>query len=830
MIVLKDLTETLQLNAVTGLVAPTRKGYVHAVGGSGVITLTPGGTIANGDWMIIVISAYDSVIPTTPTGWTVLQPTTVSGTQSTTLYGKIRKSGDTSYSVTLNLGSPNTDGSLFWGSGSDAVSTWVIGATKLRSSISPATSIDTIAPSLTTTTDHTLVLSFATERTIADDSDIVSIVGAQKWAFFPQFGATDIQSTAVGVVRDVSPAGATSDVQFTYVNAHPSNGQGIQIGIPPANTVSLDSSVTYGDIDATGTALLSSYEIKTQANVGSTLFGNEVPSSQNETGDTGGVELGVSFTAFVSGTVTAIRYYKGVGASTATKDGHLWSDAGVLLASVTFVNETASGWQTQYLSTPVALTGGLNYTVSYYTPNGNYANTSNYFLGTNKYSGPLAIDFAAGAGRNGNGVFKYSASSGVFPDGTFNQTNYFADVVFVSSPQTAITTILGQPVTPKQRVLKQLSVVNVGTQRNAVAIMKWRGGSAYLLSPYIPLLVGELLSYDDSSGWKVFAADGSLKANFAADDITRGRIAFNNDGSIGGTSDITWASDQDTLTITGVNNPTIRLGAGTATLGAPSAGNLQLFAQKVAGKIQLMKQGPSADAEAVQASLWQNNVVTWTPASNIGTWIGTVGAAAGSTVQVAPSATNKYTQMRRSTFASLSGAGSQSGIRTEAMFLVGSGNNVGGFFFSCRFGFDTIKANDRAFVGMSASIAIVTIEPSSMSNMCGFGFDSTDSAWTFMHNNGTGPSVKEAIPGQGTLATNNTGYDAYIWNPSGSNTIYYRLDRLDTGATLVEGVVSAFVPVSNVFLVAGASCGNGTNTLAGDVNMGVNRLYVESNR
>ena len=67
---------------------------------------------------------------------------------------------------------------------------------------------------------------------------------------------------------------------------------------------------------------------------------------------TEGVELGVRFRSDLSGSITAIRFYKGP-ANTGTHTGHLWTNTGTLLASVTFAGETASGWQQVTLPTPV---------------------------------------------------------------------------------------------------------------------------------------------------------------------------------------------------------------------------------------------------------------------------------------------------------------------------------------------------------------------------------------------------------------------------------------------------------------------------------------------
>ena len=44
--------------------------------------------------------------------------------------------------------------------------------------------------------------------------------------------------------------------------------------------------------------------------------------------------------------------------------GHVWNAGGKLLATVTFTNESASGWQQQALPTPVALPANTDYVVS----------------------------------------------------------------------------------------------------------------------------------------------------------------------------------------------------------------------------------------------------------------------------------------------------------------------------------------------------------------------------------------------------------------------------------------------------------------------------------
>nr|WP_246180129.1 DUF4082 domain-containing protein [Microvirga thermotolerans] len=136
--------------------------------------------------------------------------------------------------------------------------------------------------------------------------------------------------------------------------------------------------------------------------------------------DPNSVELGMRFQTSSAGTVSAVKFYKGSG-DTGTHEGHLWTATGTLLGTVTFTNETASGWQTAYFTTPVAVNDNETYVVSYHS-NGRYASTSNYFTAP-VTNGPLT----APAGNNG--VYAYGPS-GLFPASSYNSTNYFVDVVF----------------------------------------------------------------------------------------------------------------------------------------------------------------------------------------------------------------------------------------------------------------------------------------------------------------------------------------------------------------------------------------------------------------
>ncbi|HTM54068.1 MAG TPA: DUF4082 domain-containing protein, partial [Pirellulales bacterium] len=84
--------------------------------------------------------------------------------------------------------------------------------------------------------------------------------------------------------------------------------------------------------------------------------------------------------------------------------------------------ETASGWQQANFSSPVAITAGTTYVVSYHTNSGHYSVSRNYFASpfTN---GSLHVPV------NG-GLYRYGSSG--LPNQSYQASNYWVDVLFGS--------------------------------------------------------------------------------------------------------------------------------------------------------------------------------------------------------------------------------------------------------------------------------------------------------------------------------------------------------------------------------------------------------------
>ncbi len=200
------------------------------------------------------------------------------------------------------------------------------------------------------------------------------------------------------------------------------------------------------------------------------LFGPGATPGTITENDPQAVDLGVKFQASTSGEITGIRFYKGP-QNTGTHIGDLWSSSGTLLASATFTNETASGWQQVNFSSPVSITAGTTYIASYEAPVGEYSADANYFANA-LTNGPLTAPSSAASG--GNGVYAYG-SANPFPSSTFNATNYWVDVVF--APNAALAFTVPAAITGTAQESAVLSAVN-GTTNDPNAVIsgyQWQG-------------------------------------------------------------------------------------------------------------------------------------------------------------------------------------------------------------------------------------------------------------------------------------------------------------------------------------------------------------------
>lgn len=146
--------------------------------------------------------------------------------------------------------------------------------------------------------------------------------------------------------------------------------------------------------------------------IGQSLFTSQSPAGVNA----GSFELGMNFSADISGQIVSVRFWKAPG-ETGPHIGRVWSASGHLLASAVFANETASGWQEQALITPLGVLANQAYTVS--------VNVNALWSWTNGF---FASPLTTGHLRGTAGVYGVPTT---FPMTPYQGYNYFRDVVFV---------------------------------------------------------------------------------------------------------------------------------------------------------------------------------------------------------------------------------------------------------------------------------------------------------------------------------------------------------------------------------------------------------------
>jgi fibronectin type 3 domain-containing protein len=358
------------------------------------------GNTANSSSVSVTVSNADTTRPSTPTGltgtavsatrinlaWTastdnvgvtgyrVLRGGAVIATVNTQSYSDTTVAAGATYSYSVVA----LDGAGNASSASAAVSVTTPSAT------------DTTPPPAPTGLTATVVSANQINLKWAASTDSSGIKGYNVYRNGTKITATLVTTTSYGDA--IASAGTSYSYTVTAVDG--------------ANNESAKSAA------ATATTILS-------------IWSNTVVPGTVTDPDTNAVELGVKFKSDTATTAIGVRFYKG-SSNTGTHIGSLWSSSGTRLASVSFTNETASGWQNANFSTPVSLSANTTYIVSYFALVGHYAADIDYFYSTGVNSGNL---HALKNGTNGgNGVYRYGTTSR-FPTQTYNASNYWVDVI-----------------------------------------------------------------------------------------------------------------------------------------------------------------------------------------------------------------------------------------------------------------------------------------------------------------------------------------------------------------------------------------------------------------
>jgi hypothetical protein len=188
------------------------------------------------------------------------------------------------------------------------------------------------------------------------------------------------------------------------------------------------------------------------------------------------------------------------------------------------------------------------------------------------------------------------------------------------------------------------------------------------------------------------------------------------------------------------------------------------------------------------------------PIANSGTWtaLGTAaptGTGNGSAATI--DTTNRATRLFRVRYTSpTASTTSICGIRaTEARFFLGT-TTTGGFDFrgGWMMSVNTSVPTHRVFYGLRNDSAPTDVNPSTLTNMLGFGYDSADTNVQFFHNDASGTATKVSTGIAKPTTDNSAAFIVRISSPGGA-TVNFEITNIISGATF-SGTATTDLPAA----------------------------------
>ena len=198
----------------------------------------------------------------------------------------------------------------------------------------------------------------------------------------------------------------------------------------------------------------------------------------------------------------------------------------------------------------------------------------------------------------------------------------------------------------------------------------------------------------------------------------------------------------------------------------------------------------------------------------------------GTVTVVAPTSSNLFTQSIRNKITSAATAGSAATLRGAQLCLWrGNSTGLGGFYLCMRGGIESFQATCRMFMGLySAAADIANVNPSTLLNMVGIGFDSSQTTLRLLRNDGSGTATAVDLGAGFPTTGSQILYELILSAEPNGSEIRYRVERLNSG-DLAEGVLTTDLPVATQFLTPHFWLNNGTTAAA--VELAVVSLYAE---
>lgn len=172
------------------------------------------------------------------------------------------------------------------------------------------------------------------------------------------------------------------------------------------------------------------------------------------------------------------------------------------------------------------------------------------------------------------------------------------------------------------------------------------------------------------------------------------------------------------------------------------------------------------------------------------------------TATAAALSTSIFLQQRRIEYlVTVAAATAIAGFRSpQVNWYLGNAVNLGGFLYNCRWGNATGGATttSRAFVGLANSTAAPTdVQPSSLVNIVGMGWDAADANIQIMTNDGTGTATKIDLGASFSVPTTDRSglYDLQLLALPNTASIFWKVNNVLTGAA-ASGLVTTNIPAA----------------------------------
>ncbi len=191
----------------------------------------------------------------------------------------------------------------------------------------------------------------------------------------------------------------------------------------------------------------------------------------------------------------------------------------------------------------------------------------------------------------------------------------------------------------------------------------------------------------------------------------------------------------------------------------------------------------------------------WPTASGAGTGIGTAWTNAGSASTPALGSGSVWDSTARNRLSTTAATGQNASTRSSLKVIPGSFDALPGFRLRALFGFNSMIAGHRCFVGLQGSAtAIGNVEPQTIASSIAFISRSTDTQYQLMSRRAGSTDFVPLGADFEVGSLTNVPLDLLIAHAPNSATYEWRVTRLDTGATQSGTVTSENSPGVNTQL------------------------------